>query len=111
MINITATGSPSIGQVLSITCIVEFTKGLFVIPEIKWLKIDDVNEDDSSIDSLGIDNVTTVDGNLVNSTLILDPVLFEYRGSYFCMAEYNETTFTHDSDSIGDEFILVIPCE
>ena len=71
--------------------------------------MDDITGYNTSIASLGITNNIIVGESTISSTLLMSPVLFEYRGSYMCIAEYNETSFTFDSDRISDNFTLLLP--
>ena len=50
------------------------------------------------------------DGSVTNLTLMLDPVLFNYRGLYMCEAMYNVSE-TFDGDSVTDKTQLAVDCK
>ena len=54
--------------------------------------------------------VRTNDGPVTNMTLIFDPVLFDHKGVYTCMAEYN-ITVTGDTDSLSETHVLLVDCK
>ena len=70
--------------------------------------MDDVSMGDWN--ELNTTTVTVIDGSVTNVTVILDPVLFEHRGVYMCMADYN-ISLTNDADSDSREYILIIDCK
>ena len=72
------------------------------------MKKDDVSMGD--LDEINIPTITVIDGSVINVTVILDPVLFEHRGVYICMAEFN-ISLTNDADSNSQEYILIVDCK
>ena len=104
-INISSSGSTEVGQKLNITCSVTLVDGLENLT-IKW------DEPDGITELIGVDvvQVRTSDGPVTNLTLILDPVLFDHKGMYICIAEYN-ITVTDDADSLTETHVLVVDCK
>ena len=104
-VNISSSGSTEVGQKLNITCSVTLVDGLKNLT-IKWDKPDGITE------LIGVDlvQVRTSDGPVTKLTLILDPVLFNHKGVYICMAEYN-ITVTDDFDSLSKSHVLVVNCK
>ena len=92
-------------QKLNITCSVMLVDGLENLT-LKW------NEPDGITELMGVDlvQVKTNDGPMTNLTLILDPVLFDHKGVYTCMAEYN-ISVTGDADSLSKTHVLVVDCK
>ena len=90
------------------TCSVIVVEGLVVQPSVTWMKMDDVSMGD--LDELNIPTITLIDGPVTNVTVILDPVLFEHRGVYICMAEFN-ISLTNDVDSDSLEYELIVDCK
>ena len=90
------------------TCSVRVVEGLVQQPNVTWMKMDDVSMGD--LDELNITTITVIDGSVTNVTVMLDPVLFEHRGVYICMAEFN-IDFTNDADSNSQEYILIVDCK
>ena len=89
------------------TCSVRVVEGLVQQPNVTWMKMDDVSMGD--LNELNIPTITVIDGSVTNVTIILDPVRFEHRGVYICMAEFN-ISLTYDIDSDSQEYILIIDC-
>ena len=89
------------------TCSVRVLEGLVQQPNVTWMKMDvsmgDLNE-------LNIPTITVIDGSVTNVTVILDPVLFEHRGVYICVSDFN-ISLTYDSESDSQEYKLVLSCE
>ena len=79
----------------NMTCSVSIVDGLVEQPNVIWMKMDDVSMGD--LDELNITTITVIDGSVTNVTVILNPVLFENRGVYICVAEFN-VSFTNDVD-------------
>ena len=102
-INILRSGSTEVGQKLNITCSVTLVDG-FENLTIKW------DKPDSTTELIGFDLVRTNNGPVTNLTLVLDPVLFNHKGVYTCMAEYN-ITVTGDTDSLSETHVLVVDCK
>ncbi len=90
----------------TITCSVVLVEGLVGNISILWDKMDTI----SDIEDLSIPIVTMVDGGMTNVTLVMDPVLFEYRGMYICEAMYN-VTVTDDADTQSDDYNLTVNCK
>ncbi len=103
---ISTNGSIEVGQSLNITCSVVLVEGLVGNISIIWDKIDTI----SDIEDLSIPIVTMVDGGMTNVTLIIDPVLFEYRGVYICEAMYN-VTVTDDAETRSVNTSLTVDCK
>ena len=106
--NISTSGDTQVGQSFNMTCSVRVVKGLVQQPNVTWMKMDDVSMGD--LNELNISSITVIDGSVTNVTVILDPVLFEHRGVYTCMAEFN-ITLTNDADSDSQEYILIVDCK
>ena len=104
--SISSVGSTVVGQNLNITCTVRFVDGLVGNLTIKWDKIDDV----SNFEDLNLTQVRVTDGAVTNVTLIMEPVLFEYRGMYMCLAIYN-TLENADSGSNSIDTNLTVICK
>ena len=104
-VNILRSGSTEVGQKLNITCSVTLVDG-FENLTIKWDKSDGITE------LIGVDlfQVRTNNGPVTNMTLVLDPVLFNRKGVYTCMAEYN-ITVTGDADSLSETHVLLVDCK
>ena len=105
-VNILRSGSTEVGQKLNITCTVTLVDG-FENLTIKW------DEPDAGITELiGVDlfQVKTNNGPVTNLTYVLDPVLFDHKGVYTCMAEYN-ILITGDTDSLSETHVLLVDCK
>ena len=89
------------------TCSVKVVEGLVEKPNVTWMKMGDVSMGD--LDELNIATITVIDGSVTNVTVILDPVLFEHRGVYICIADYN-ISLTYDTDSDSQEYELIVDC-
>ena len=87
------------------TCSVRVVKGLVQQPNVTWMKMDV-----GDLDELNVTTITTIDGPVTDVTVILDPVLFEHRGVYMCMAEFN-ISLTNDADYNSEEYILIVDCK
>ena len=107
-LNISTSGFTEVGQSFNITCSVRVVEGLVEQPNVTWMKMDDVSMGD--LDELNIPTITVIDGSVTNVTVILDPVLFEHRGVYICMAEFN-ISLTIDADSDSQEYELIVDCK
>ena len=90
------------------TCSVRVVEGLIEKPNVTWMKMDDVSMGD--LDELNIPTITVIDGSVTNVTVILDPVLFEHRGVYICVSDFN-ISLTFDSELDFQEYKLVLSCE
>ena len=88
------------------TCSVRVVEGLVQQPNVTWM--DDVSM--GNLNELNIPTITVIDGSVTNVTVILDPVLFEHRGVYICMAEFN-ISLTNDADSVSYEYELIVDCK
>ena len=99
-VNILSSGSTEVGQKLNITCSVTLVDG-FENLSIKWDKLDGITDPVQ---------VKTNNGPVTNLTLMLDPVLFDHKGVYICIAEYN-ITVTGDADSLSETHILAVDCK
>ena len=84
-----------------------FSQGLVEQPNVTWVKMDDVSMGD--LNELNITTITVIDESVTNVTVILDPVLFEHRGVYICIADYN-ISLTYDTDSDSQEYELIVDC-
>ena len=107
-LNISTSGYTEVGQSFNMTCTVRVVEGLVEQPNVTWMKMDDVSMGD--LDELNIPTMTVIDGPVTNVTIVLDPVLFEHRGVYICMAEFN-ISLTIDADSDSQEYILIVDCK
>ena len=107
-LNISTSGYTEVGQSLNMTCSVRVVEGLVQQPNVTWTKMDDVSMGD--LDELNITTITVIDGSITNVTVMLDPVLFEHRGMYICIAEYN-ISLTYDADSNSQEYIIIVYCK
>ena len=106
--DISTNGSTEVGLSFNITCSVRVVEGLVEQPNVTWIKMDDLSMGD--LDELNIATVTVIDGSVTNVTVILDPVLFQHRGVYICIADYN-ITLTNDADSDSQEYELIMDCK
>ena len=102
-IDISTSGSTEVDQKLNITCTVILVEGLVGNLTVNWTKTDDLTE----VDNLDDLQVRTSDGAVTNSTLVLDPVVFDYRGVYTCVAIFN-TSFTNDDATSSKDHELVV---
>ena len=107
-LNISTSGYTDVGQRFNMTCSVRVVEGLVEQPNVTWMKMDDVSMGD--LDELNITTITVIDGSVTNVTVILDPVLFEHRGVYICIAVFN-ISLTFDSESDSQEYKLVLSCK
>ena len=107
-LNISTSGYTEVGQSFNMTCSVRVVEGLVEQPNVTWMKMDDVSMGD--LDELNIPTITVIDGPVTNITVILDPVLFELRGVYICMAEFN-ISLTNDADSDSQKYKLIVDCK
>ena len=95
MVTISTSGSIEVGRSLNITCTVVLVEGLVGNITITWDKLDGISE----LEELNIPVVRVSDGSVTNVTLMLDPVLFNYRGLYMCETMYNVSQ-TFDAESL-----------
>ena len=102
-IDVSTSGSTEVGQTLNITCTVVLVERLVGNLTVNWTKTDDLTE----VDNLDDLQVRTSDGAVTNSTLVLDPVVFEYRGVYTCVVMFN-TSFTNDDTTSSKDHKLVV---
>ena len=107
-LNISTSGYTEVGQSFNMTCSVRVVEGLVQQPNVAWMKMDDVSM--GCLNELNITTITVIDRSVTNVTVILDPVLFEYRGVYICIAEYN-ISLTNDADSDSQEYELIVDCK
>ena len=107
-LNISTSGFTEVGQSFNMTCSVRVVEGLVEQPNVTWMKMDDISMGD--MDDMNITTITVTDGPVTNVTIILDPVLFEHRGVYICMAEFN-ISLTNDADSNSQEYTLIVDCK
>ena len=107
-LNISTSGYTEVGQSFNMTCSVRVVEGLVEQPNVTWMKMDDISMGD--LNDLNIPTITVIDGSHTNVTVILDPVLFEHRGMYICMAEFN-ISLTNDADSDSQEYKLIVDCK
>ena len=107
-LNISTSGYTEVGQSFNMTCSVRVVEGLVQQPDVTWMKMDNVSMGD--LDELNIPTITVIDGSVTNVTVILDPVLFEHRGVYICIAEFN-ISLTNDADSDSQEYELIVDCK
>ena len=105
--NISTSGYTDVGQSFNMTCSVRVVEGLVQQPNVTWMKLDDVSMGD--LNELNITTITLKDGSVTNVTVMLDPVLFEHRGVYICMAEFI-ISLTNDEDSDSQEYVLIVDC-
>lgn len=95
-----------IGEPLNISCTVTYTEGLVVIPTVTLFYTSG-----STIEQFETSNISSMVEQVLTITLILNPLSFEQRGSYFCLAEYNVTLYTFDTDSVMKGYTLFLPCK
>ena len=107
-LNISTSGYTEVGQSFNMTCSVRVVEGLVQQPNVTWMKMDNVSMGD--LDDLNISLITIIEGTVINVTVILDPVLFEHRGVYICIAEF-KISLTNDADSKSEEYELIVDCK
>ena len=107
-VNISTSGFTEVGLSFNMTCSVRVVEGLVEQPNVTWMKMDNVSMGD--LDELNITTITVIEGSVTNVTLILDPVLFEHRGVYICMAHLN-ILLTFDVHSDSQEYELIVDCK
>ena len=107
-LNISTSGYTEVGRSLNMTCSVRVVEKIVQQPNVTWMKMDDVSMGD--LDELNIPTITVIDGSVTNVTIILDPLLFEHRGMYICLAEFN-ISLTYDADSDSQEYTLIVDCK
>ena len=68
--------------------------------------------DDLDVDAniQSFDMIRTSDGSSSVLTIVLDPVQFDYRGTYICEAIFN-TTFTNDDRTNSQDHKLIVDSE
>ena len=119
-LNIVSVGSPEVGQNLNITCTVKLMERLVVKPTIQITKMNTTDTyllQDINVPYLIISDDT---GSESNVTITLEPVRFEDRGVYRCIAEFNvtgvngtidPTTATYDAQSTVEDYELTVNCK
>ena len=107
-VNISTSGFTEVGLSFNMTCSVRIVEGLVEQPNVTWMKMDDDSMGD--LDELNITTITVIEGSVTNVTVILDPVLFEHRGVYICMAHLN-ILLTFDVHSDSQEYELIVDCK
>ena len=119
-LNISTVGSIEIGQKLNISCTVSVVERLVVSLTIEIMKMN--TTDIYILQDINIPFTITTDdtGFETNWTIMLEPVNFEDRGVYICMADFNVTgvngthdssTATYDAQSREQDYELIVDCE
>ena len=117
-LNIVTVGSTEVGQNLNITCTVRVVERLVVKPTIEITKMNAT--DIYLLEDINVPYSTFNTGSENNATITLEPVRFEDRGVYICMAEFNvtgingtndPTTATYDAQSTVEDFELIVNCK
>ena len=119
-LNIVSIGSPEVGQNLNITCTVIVVERLVVKPTIEITKMN--TTDIYLLQDLKVPYsiITDDTGSEYNVTITLEPMRFEDRGVYSCMADFNvtgvngtidPTTATYDAQSTVEDFELIVNCK
>ena len=113
IVTITASGSAEVGQSFNLTCNVSLVEGMVVSLgmdySITWMKMDDVSQGEIGV-TVNIPTVTVEGDPSTTVTLIFDPLKFDDRGKYICVAEFNVTTTGDEGDGF-DEEDLIVDCE
>ena len=119
-LNIVSVGSTEVGQNLNITCTVRVVERLVVKPTIKITKMNTTNTYLLQDINVPYSIITDDTGSEYNVSITLEPVRFEDRGVYRCIAEFNvtgvngtidPTTATYDAQSAVKEFELILNCK
>ena len=105
-VEISTSGSTEVGQKLNITCTVTLVEGFVGNLTSMW---DDLDVD-MSVNIQNFDMIRTSDGSSSVLTIVLDPVQFDYRGTYICEAMFN-TTFTNDDRTNSQDHKLIVDSE
>ncbi|XP_019849871.1 PREDICTED: titin-like, partial [Amphimedon queenslandica] len=93
--------APAEGDSLNITCTVTYPESLIIVPTVLWsLPISG---------SLPETRTSSLTESLINVTLSLNPVLYDYNGVYSCVAEYNVTSYSFDHARNSTEYELDVP--
>ena len=93
--------APEEGDSLNITCTVTYPGSLIIVPTVSWsLPISE---------SIPETRTTSLNESVINVTLSLDPVLYDYNGVYSCVAEYNVTSYSLDYARNSTEYELDVP--
>ena len=119
-LNIVSVGSPEVGQNLNITCTVRVAERLVVKTTIEITKMN--TTDTYLLQDINIPYSIITDDTFSESsvTITLEPVRFEDRGKYRCIAEFNvtgvngtidPTTATYDAQSTVEDFELIVNCK
>ena len=119
-LNIVTDGSTEVGQNFNITCTVRVVERLVVKPTIEITKMN--TSDTYLLQDINVPYsiITDDTGSESNWTLTLEPVRFEDRGVYRCMAKFNvtgvngtidPTTATYDVQSTVEDFELIVNCK
>ena len=119
-LNISTMGSTEVGQILNIMCTVRVVERLVLSPTIEIMKMN--TTDTYLLQDVNIPYTTTTDdtGSETNWTIILEPVRFEDRGVYICIADFNVTgvngtddpvTATYDAQFTIEDYELIVDCE
>ena len=103
-VEISTSGSTEGGQKLNVTCTVTLVEGFVGNLTSMW---DDLDVD-ANIHTF--DMIRTSDGSSSVLTIVLDPVLFDYSGTYICEAMFN-TTFTNDDRANSQDHKLIVDSE
>ena len=119
-LNISTVGSTEVGQTLNITCTMRVVERLVITPTIEIMKWN--TTDIYLLQDINIPFTITTDdsGSETNLTIILEPVKFEDRGVYICIAGFNVTgvngtddpaTGTYDAQSREQDYEVIVDCE
>ena len=119
-LNMSTVGSIEIGQKLNISCTMRVVERLVVMPTIEIIKMN--TTDIYLLQDRNIPYTITTDdtGSETNWTIILEPVKFEDRGVYTCIADFNVTgvngtddpsTATYDAQTKEQDYELIVDCE
>ena len=119
-LNMSTVGSIEIGQKLNISCTMRVVERLVVMPTIEIIKMN--TTDIYLLQDRNIPYTITTDdtGSETNWTIILEPVKFEDRGVYTCIADFNVTgvngtddpsTGTYDAQTKEQDYELIVDCE
>ena len=68
------------------------------------------NDLDVDANTQSFDMIRTSDCSPSILTIVLDPVQFDYRGTYICKAMFN-TTFTNDNQTKSQDHKLIVDSE
>ena len=99
----------AVGKTFAITFIIETVKGLVLNPIYSVKKMDELHNSD--IQDLDITNITQTYDTFTNVTIVFEILLFQDRGKYMCIVDYNSAATNNSVSFISQPEIVSVECK